>query len=139
MINARFNFHYYDWLVAAGPLTLLLAIVFTFVGGVKLISAPGMVEEFAQIGIGQWFRYLTGILEVSGAIGILIPKFRFGGAILVATILIGATVTNLAILHLLGLALLTTGLMALSLTLAWQWRPGGWRATRWLGRLHPPS
>jgi len=139
MIGARFHFDYYDWLVAAGPLTFLLSLVFTFVGGVKLISAPGMVEEFAKIGIGQWFRYVTGILEVSGAIGILIPKFRFGGAMLMATIMISATLINLAILHLPGLAVPTIGLMALSLNLAWQWRPGGWRATRWLGGLHPPS
>ncbi len=131
--------HYYDWLVAAGPLTLLLAVVFTFVGGVKLLSAPGMVEEFAQIGFGQWFRYATGILEVSGAIAILIPRFRFGGAMLIATIMLGATAINLAVLHLPGLAVPTTGLMVLSLTLAWQWRPGGWRATRWLGGLRPPS
>lgn len=46
-MDPKFSFHYYDWLVAAGPLTLLLAVVFTFVGGVKLVSAPGMVEEFA--------------------------------------------------------------------------------------------
>lgn len=103
------------------------------------MSAPGMVEEFAQIGIGQWFRYVTGTLEVCGAIGILIPRFRFGGAMLIATIMIGATVINLSILQLPGLAVPTIGLMALSLTLAWQWRPGGWRATRWLGRLHPSS
>jgi hypothetical protein len=44
-----------------------------------------------------------------------------------------ATVTNLAILHLPGMEVPTIGLMALSLILAWQWRPGGWRATRLLG------
>ena len=57
---------------------------------------------------------------------------------LIATIMVGATLVNFAVLHLPGLAVPTIGLMALSLTLAWQWRPGGWRATRWLRGLHPP-
>src|ERR1035438_4531820 len=104
-MDIKFSFNYYDWLVGAGPFTLLLAVVFTFVGVVKLMSAPGMVEAFAQIGIGQWFRYFTGILEVSGAIGVLIPKFRFWGALTMAIIMAGATVINLAVLNLPGLAM----------------------------------
>jgi hypothetical protein len=55
-------------------LAIVLALVFVLAGGVKLIGAPGMVTEFAQIGIGQWFRIVTGLVEVSGAIGLLIPK-----------------------------------------------------------------
>jgi len=120
----------YDWLVGAGPLTLLLAFVFAFVGAVKLMGAPGMVEEFTQIGIGQWFRYVTGILEVGGAIGVLIPKSRFYGALLIAIVMAGATVTNVAILQVPALAVPTTALMTMALTLAWQWRPGGWRHAR---------
>lgn len=34
--------------------------------GSKLAGAPAMVGLFDTIGIGQWFRYLTGSLEVSG-------------------------------------------------------------------------
>jgi hypothetical protein len=81
--------------------------------------------EFAQIGIEQWFRYATGILEVSAAVGILIPNFRFGGAVLMATIMMGAT-DQPTILHLPGLAVPTIRLMALSLALTWQ------MATWWL-------
>ena len=120
----------YDWLVGAGPLTLLLAFVFAFVGAVKLLGAPGMAEEFSQIGIGQWFRYVTGILEGGGAIGVLIPKSRLYGALLLGIIMAGATVINLAILQLPALAVPTAGLMTMALTLAWQWRPGGWRHAR---------
>jgi putative oxidoreductase len=28
-----------------------------------------MVEMFATIGIGQWFRYVVGALEIAGAVG----------------------------------------------------------------------
>jgi uncharacterized membrane protein len=45
-----------------------------------------MVQEFEQIGFGQGLRYLTGILEVSGAVGLLIPKVRFRAALLIACI-----------------------------------------------------
>jgi putative oxidoreductase len=33
-----------------------------------------MVEMFANIGIGQWFRYVVGALEVAGAAGVLVPR-----------------------------------------------------------------
>ena len=107
----------------AGPLTLLVAVVFMAAGGAKLIGNSGMVQEFTQIGIGQWFRHFTGILEVSGAIGVLIPKFRFRAALLIAAVMIGATVTNLFILHIPVLARLTSVLLGLALTLAWLRRP----------------
>jgi putative oxidoreductase len=104
-------------------LTIFWALLFTYVGCAKLIGARGMVQEFAQIGFGQWLRYVTGVLEVSGAIGVLIPKFRFWAALQVAGVMVGATVTNLAILRLPGLAGFTSILLALALTLAWLRRP----------------
>ena len=33
-----------------------------------------MVEMFTTIGIGQWFRYVVGALEIFGAIGVLVPR-----------------------------------------------------------------
>jgi putative oxidoreductase len=119
----KFSFPIFDWLIMAGPITLLVAVLFTAAGGAKLIGNSAMVQEFAQIGIGQWFRYFTGILEVSGAVGLLIPKFRFQAALQIAALMAGATATNLFILHIPVLAGLTAALMALVLSLAWQWRP----------------
>jgi uncharacterized membrane protein len=119
----KFSFPIYEWLIMAGPITLLVAILFTAAGGAKLLGNAGMVQEFTQIGIGQWFRYFTGILEVSGAVGVLIPKFRFRAALQIAVVMAGATVANLFILHIPVLAGLTAALMALLLSLAWQWRP----------------
>jgi uncharacterized membrane protein YphA (DoxX/SURF4 family) len=105
--------------ILAWILAVLLAIVFVFAGGAKLVGAPAMVQEFAQIGIGQWFRYFTGILEVSGAIGVLIPKYRFGAALQIAVVMVGATVANIWVLHLPPLAGLTALLLAAALALAW--------------------
>jgi uncharacterized membrane protein YphA (DoxX/SURF4 family) len=105
--------------VLAWVLSILLAIAFTLAGGIKLISVPGMVQEFAQIGLGQWLRYFTGVLEVSGAIGLLIPKVRFWAALQIAVVMVGATFTNIAVLHLPIMARVTAILLALALALAW--------------------
>src|SRR5580704_13393933 len=104
-------------------LAIVLALVFSFAGGVKLIGVPGMVAEFAQIGIGQWFRLVTGLVELSGAIGLLIPKFRFWAALQIAAVMVGATGVNLWVLHVPALARLTAMLLLLALVLAWLRRP----------------
>jgi len=89
--------------VAGWILAVFLALVFVLAGGIKLIGAPAMVQEFAQIGFGQWFRFVTGILEVAGAIGLLIPRFRFWAVP--------------------GLARVTAVLMTLALVVGWLRRP----------------
>ena len=111
--------------ILAWILAVLLAVVFVFAGGVKLLGTRAMVQEFAQIGIGQWFRYFTGILEVTGAIGVVIPKYRFGAALQIAVVMVGATAANIWVLHLPPLAGLTTFLLAAALALAWLRRPRG--------------
>jgi putative oxidoreductase len=80
-------------------LSLLLALIFLSVGSMKLMSRPITVQEFAQVGLGQWFRYFTGILEVAGAICILVPPLSRWGAVLLAAVMSGAVVAHLTALH----------------------------------------
>jgi hypothetical protein len=35
--------------------------------------SPGWVGLFQEIGVGQWFRYFTGVAEIFGRILVLIP------------------------------------------------------------------
>lgn len=109
--------------IFAWILAVFLALLFTYVGAAKLISMRGMVQEFEQIGLGQWFRYFTGVLEVTGGIGLLILKFRFWAALQIAVVMVGATVVNLTVLHVPGAAGLTVVLLVLALILAWARRP----------------
>lgn len=104
--------------IAGWILAVLLAFVFIIAGGSKLAGAQAMVQEFDQIGFGQWLRYVTGILEVSGAVGVLIPGFRFAASLQIAAVMVGATWTNIVILHLPPLARLTAVLLTLALLLA---------------------
>jgi putative oxidoreductase len=99
-------------------LVVLLAILFALVGGLKLLGVPGAVKEFDMIGFGQWFRYVTGVLEVTGAVGLLIPRYRLWAALLIAVIMVGATAINIWVLHVPGLARVTAVLMAMALVLA---------------------
>jgi putative oxidoreductase len=43
---------------------IALAGMFLLTGGLKLTGAPELVALFNAIGIGHWFRYMTGSVEV---------------------------------------------------------------------------
>jgi putative oxidoreductase len=78
---------------------LTLAAVFALVGGAKLIGRPDMIALFHDIGIGQWFRYLTGTVEVTGAGLLIIPLVSSISAILLGIVMIVATLVELLVLH----------------------------------------
>jgi hypothetical protein len=48
-----------------------VAGMFFMAGGSKLSGSEQMVQLFQAIGLGQWFRYVTGFMEVGGAVLLL--------------------------------------------------------------------
>ena len=78
----------------------LLALVFLYSGASKF-SPHGIfwIELFAKVGIGQWFRYFTGGLEVICAVLLLIPRSSRIAAALLACTMAGAILTHLFILR----------------------------------------
>src|SRR5947209_3039064 len=79
--------------IALWSAQIAAAALFLLAGSSKLAGAPAMVQMFGAIGLGQWFRYLTGTIEVGGAILLLVPSLaRFGAALLVPT-MVGAVLT----------------------------------------------
>ena len=94
----------------------LLALQFAMAGFVKVIGDPAMVEMFATIGIGQWFRYVVGALELAGAVGVLIPRLSGLAALGLVCLMVGATLTNLFVLG--TSPLLTVGLLVVSALVA---------------------
>ena len=78
---------------------LLLAGIFFIVGGAKLVGRQDMVTLFRDVGIGQWFRYLTGGIEVTGAVLLVAPLFAGISALALAGVMIGATLIELFVLH----------------------------------------
>jgi uncharacterized membrane protein len=78
---------------------LTLAAVFFLVGGAKLIGRPDMIRLFNDIGIGQWFRYVTGTIEVTGALLLIIPFLSGAAAIGLGVVMIVASLVELLVLH----------------------------------------
>ncbi|MGH9424169.1 MAG: DoxX family protein [Thermoanaerobaculia bacterium] len=104
------------------------AAMFLFAGSLKLGGAPQMVEVFGAIGVGQWFRYLTGAIEMVSAATLLIPSTaRFGAAALALTMM-GAIVTHLFIIG--GSPAIPILLLASTSTIAWARRKGNERPDR---------
>jgi len=72
-----------------------LAVMLLMAGASKLVGAPTTVSLYAAIGLGQWFRYVTGAIEVSTAITLLVPSAALFGAIVLVPMMFGAVTANL--------------------------------------------
>ena len=79
-------------------LRVVVGLAFLAAGGSKLAGAPAMVAMFAKIGFGQWFRILTGLLEVAAAIGLFIPRYARYAAATLAVVMASAIGFHLTIL-----------------------------------------
>lgn len=86
-------------------------------GGMKLTGAPELVALFDAIGIGQWFRYVTGGIEVISAVALLVPSLAAFGALLLVPTMVGAVATHLFIVG--GSAILPAVLLTASLAITW--------------------
>lgn len=68
----------------------VIGVLFVFIGRSKFADHSEWVRVFAQIGLGQWFRYFTGILQILGGILVLIPRTFAVGILILASTMLGA-------------------------------------------------
>ena len=80
-------------------LRVLMAALFLFAAFMKLSGNAMMVEEFEVVGLGQWFRYFTGVIEAVGGIALLIPSISAFGALLLLCVDIGAFIAQVTVIH----------------------------------------
>ena len=85
--------------IGAWVLQGLLAAAFLAAGGAKLAGVPMMVQIFDQIGMGQWFRIVTGLVEVAGAVALLVPGFAALGAAWLGATMFFTVLTHFLVLH----------------------------------------
>ena len=71
---------------------LAVAAVFLSVGADKFAAHSMWVQLFDRIGFGAWFRYLTGILQVTGAVLVVVPRTFLIGIGILACTMAGAVV-----------------------------------------------
>jgi uncharacterized membrane protein YphA (DoxX/SURF4 family) len=84
--------------IALWVLKVVSGLAFLAAGGSKLAGASEMVAMFAKIGFGQWFRILTGLLEVAGAIGLFVPRITVYAASMLGVVMLCAVGFHLTIL-----------------------------------------
>ncbi len=114
--------------IALWTLQVLVALTLVAAGSGKLVGSAAMIALFDAVGIGQWFRYVTGSLEVLGSILLLVPGTTAFGAVLLACVMGGAVAAHLTVLHTAPTAPLV--LFALTALIAWGRRS---QLADWLG------
>jgi putative oxidoreductase len=103
--------------VALWVLQIAAAAMFLMVGYLKLSGNEQQVGLFQAVGLGQWFRYLTGSLEVAGAILLLVPRTSGLGGLLLVGVMAGAIITHLFIVG--GSPLMAIILLVVTTVIAW--------------------
>ena len=112
-----------DW-----TLRLVVAAILINQGLDKFGSRALWIRVFAAIGIGQWFRYATGAIEVVGAVLLLFPPATLVAVPMLVCTMVGAFLAQVFIISLgpqtVLVAILSTSLLAI-----------GWRRAAASARL----
>ena len=106
--------------IAVLALRIIVGLAFIAAGGAKLAGSPQMVAIFDQIGIGQWFRIVTGIVEITGGVLLIWPGRSAYGALLLTLTMAGALFTHIVKIG--GTWQPAAVLFALSALLLWLYR-----------------
>ena len=101
----------------------LLTLAFVAAGLAKLAGAEQMVQVFETVGFGQWFRYVTGLIEIGGAVLLWVPGMQLVGAGLLLATMVGAVIAHLTVLGPTALPALVLGVLAA--VVLWLRRPAG--------------
>lgn len=78
----------------------ILGLVGLGVGGAKVTHQEDQVEDFQRFGYPQWFRIVTGLVEIGAGISLLVgllwrPELAWVGGLLFSGVMVGAVVTHI--------------------------------------------
>jgi putative oxidoreductase len=82
--------------------------IFVGAGGAKLLALGKTVALFDAVGLGQWFRYVTGVAELTGAALLATPRTVLFGTLVLGTLMVGAMGTEMFVLRRLPVSSVTT-------------------------------
>jgi len=91
---------------------IFLTLAFFAAGLAKLAGVEMMVQTYEAIGVGQWFRYLTGLIEIGSAVLLWVPGRQLLGAALLFCTMVGAVLAHLLILGPSALPAVVLGVLA---------------------------
>lgn len=104
-----------DWVLRGG-----VALAFIMFGFDKFPSGPdgNWVKFFAQVGMGQWFRYFSGIVEITGAVLVVFSGSAKWGLALLALTMAAASLIHIFVIHQ-PANVVITGSLCLGLAVFW--------------------
>ena len=106
--------------VLGAALRISLALAFVLFGYEKVWGSD-WVPMFQAIGLGDWFRYATGGLQMLGALALLIPATARGGAALIGLTMVGAIAVHLFVLPTgIGGALIPAAFLGFAIAAGWR-------------------
>ena len=82
-----------DWV-----LRLSVGAGFLVLGAKKFDDASLWARIFADIGWGDWFRYLTGVIQLLGGALLLVRRTAAGGTVLLGCTMVGAMLIHLFVI-----------------------------------------
>ncbi|MFG3103072.1 DoxX family protein [Streptomyces sp. NPDC048182] len=82
--------------IALRTVQVVLALFFAVASaGPKLVAHPSAADSFADMGWGSLGMYAVGVLELAGAIGLLVPVLQSAAATGLSALMVGAFVVQL--------------------------------------------
>ncbi len=76
-------------------LQVLLCFAFLIASLGKLTSAPAVLAMFQAWGYPVWLAGVIGVVELTGAVLLLVPRAAFWGCCLLMVVMVGAAFTHL--------------------------------------------
>ncbi|MEU3843600.1 DoxX family protein [Streptomyces sp. NPDC028635] len=84
--------------IALRTVQVLIALFYAFASALpKLIAHPTAVESFDRIGWGSTGMYAIGLLELAGAIALLVPVLQSVAAVSLSALMVGAFIVQLTV------------------------------------------
>ncbi|KUO03949.1 DoxX family protein [Streptomyces caeruleatus] len=82
--------------IALRGLQIVLALFYAVASALpKLIAHPSAAESFQEIGWGSAGMYAIGVLELAGAVALLIPALQSVAAVALSALMVGAFVVQM--------------------------------------------
>jgi uncharacterized membrane protein YphA (DoxX/SURF4 family) len=99
-------------------LQVLAAAVFVFAALPKVTADPQAVAGFEALGLGTAGMYIIGVLELAGAVALLIPRLCGLAGLAFVALMVGAVITTAATLGP-GMVAVPAAVLVVSAVIAW--------------------
>ncbi|MEV0616998.1 DoxX family protein [Nonomuraea sp. NPDC050404] len=103
--------------IALWILQIAVAGFFLMSAVAKFTGAEPSASTFEAIGLGDWFRHLIGVLEVAGAVALLVPRLAGAAALAFVGLMAGAVLIEAFVSG--GWIVLPLVALLLSAVIAW--------------------